>query len=296
MEIRFENRTVIVTGAGRGIGRAYALAFAKRGAKVLVNDTGTAVDGQGNDASVAKTVVAEIEAEGGCAAADMNTVTTMSGGRRIVEAALDAFGRVDILINNAGILRDRSFLKMTESEWDDTLAVHLKGAFATTQPAFEKMKAQNFGRIVFTSSVSGLFGNFGQTNYGAAKMGTIGLMNCLKIEAAKYNIKINALAPTGSTRMTQDLYSDEITSKMDPVHNVPLVLYLASEEIVETGMIFCAKGGWYARTAVVCAPGVAFDRKGPITPENIRERFLDITDIRDARPLENGAETMQFVK
>jgi NAD(P)-dependent dehydrogenase (short-subunit alcohol dehydrogenase family) len=294
--LSFDNRTAIVTGAGRGLGRLYAQALADRGANVLVNDTGAGLDGRVGDSSVAEAAAAEIRDRGGNAAACIDSVADMNGGRRIVEAAMDAFKRVDILINNAGILCDRSLLKMTEAEWDDVIAVHLKGAFSVTQPALFHMKSANFGRIVFSSSASGLFGNFGQANYGAAKMGVIGLMNCLKEETAKYNIKINSVAPAGVTRMTENLFSDEMKSAMDPSFNVPLILFLASEQNTNTGMIFCAKGGWYSRVAVVCAPGAVFDRNAEVSAEDIRDRFEEIASLQNAIPLECGADTMRFVE
>ncbi len=295
-KISFSGRTAIITGAGRGLGKLYAKAFAERGANVLVNDTGTSLDGSGNDSSVAEVVVKEIKQAGGSAEACFESAAEVKGGERIVEAAMDAFGRIDILINNAGILRDRSFLKMTESEWDNVIAVHLKSAFAVTKPALIAMKTNNYGRIVFTSSASGLFGTFGQTNYGAAKMGIIGLMNSLKLENEKADIKVNAIAPFGLTRMTQNVYPDELKDMMDPTFNVPPVLYLASEQNKETGVIICAKGGWYARAAVVCSKGITFDTDNPITPEDIANAFSDITNLQEALPLKNAAETIALVK
>ena len=195
-DIRYDGRVAIVTGAGQGIGRMYALELAARGAKVVVNDLGGARDGDGSDQSAADKVVVEIKAAGGQAVANYDSVATMQGGANIVQTAVDAFGKVDILVNNAGILRDKSFLKMSEQEWDLVIAVHLKGAFCVTQPAVKLMKAANYGRIIFTSSTSGIYGNFGQCNYGAAKMGLVGLMNCLKLEVANYDIKVNTVAPT----------------------------------------------------------------------------------------------------
>jgi len=194
-EIRYDGRVAVVTGAGAGIGREYALELAKRGAKVVVNDLGGARDGSGSGTSAADAVVEEIKNAGGEAVANYDNVATMDGGESIVKTAVDAFGKVDILVNNAGILRDKSFLKMSEAEWDAVIGVHLKGAFCVTQPAVKVMKENNYGRVIFTSSTSGLYGNFGQTNYGAAKLGVVGIMNTLKLEVAKYDIKVNTIAP-----------------------------------------------------------------------------------------------------
>lgn len=296
-EIRYDEKVAVITGAGRGIGRAYALALAGRGAKVVVNDVGASLSGEGADRAPADSVVEAIRAHGGTAVANYDTVATVAGGDAIARTALDAFGKVDILIHNAGNLRDRSFLKMTEAEWDDVINVHLKGAFCVTQPILREMKAQNYGRIVFTASTSGLFGNFGQANYGAAKMGMVGLMNALKIEMAKYDICINTIAPAGDTRMTENLFSDAIKARFKSDLNAPLALYLVSSETRANGMIFSMKGGWYSRTAVVCGDGVLFDiDRETITVEAIRDRFDDIASLDGARPLGSGRETLAYTE
>jgi NAD(P)-dependent dehydrogenase (short-subunit alcohol dehydrogenase family) len=295
-EIRFDGRVAIVTGAGQGIGRIYALELATRGARVVVNDLGGARDGAGADPSAADRVVSEIKAAGGEAVANYDSVATMQGGANIVQTAVDAFGKVDILVNNAGILRDKSFLKMSEEEWDMVIAVHLKGAFSVTQPAVKLMKAANYGRVIFTSSTSGLYGNFGQTNYGAAKMGLVGLMNTLKLETANYNIKVNTIAPTAYSRMTSDIFPPDFENKLDPQFNSPMVLYLASEANPVSGMTFVMGAGWYGRTAVVCGTGVCLgDGVRPIAPEEIADHFDRITDLEETRPHDSGAHIFEYM-
>jgi len=295
-EINFDNRVAIVTGAGQGIGKMYALELARRGAKVIVNDLGGARDGSGSDASAADTVVAEIKAAGGEATANYDNVATMEGGENIVKTAVDAYGKVDILINNAGILRDKSFLKMTESDWDSVIAVHLKGAFCVTQPAVKVMKANNYGRVVFTSSTSGLYGNFGQTNYGAAKLGMVGIMNTLKLEIAKYDINVNTIAPTAWSRMTSNLFPPEFEQKMNPQFNEPMVLYLCSEENDVCGMTFAMGAGWYGRTAIVSGNGACIgDANRPIKVEEIRDNFDKIMDLGEMKPHDNGASIFSYM-
>jgi NAD(P)-dependent dehydrogenase (short-subunit alcohol dehydrogenase family) len=295
-EIRFDGRVAIVTGAGQGIGRVYALELAARGARVVVNDLGGTRDGAGADPSAADRVVAEIRAAGGEAVANYDSVATMQGGANIVQTAVDAFGKVDILINNAGILRDKSFLKMTEEEWDMIIAVHLKGAFCVTQPAVKLMKAANYGRVIFTSSASGLYGNFGQTNYGAAKMGLIGLMNVLKLETANYNIKVNTVAPTAYSRMTNDIFPHDFEKKLDPQFNSPMVLYLASEANAVSGMTFTMGAGWYGRTAVMCGAGACLgDGVRPIAPEEIADHFDQIASLEETRPHDSGAHIFEYM-
>lgn len=295
-QVRFDGRVAVVTGAGAGIGREYALELAKRGAKVLVNDLGGARDGSGGGSLAADSVVDEIRTQGFEAVANYDNAATMAGGENIVKKALDAFGRLDILINNAGILRDKSFLKMTEAEWDAVIAVHLKGAFAVTQPAARVMKENNYGRIIFTSSTSGLFGNFGQTNYGAAKLGVIGLMNTLKLEMAKYNVKVNTVAPTAYSRMTEDIFTEEMGKKLKPKFNVPLVLYLSSEENKETGRIYVMGAGWYGRAAIVCAEGACIgDTERDVQVEEIRDRFRQIDTLMNAEPANSGADVFKYM-
>jgi len=282
--ISFENRVAIVTGAGEGIGREYALDLAKRGAAVVVNDIGYGAD----KVRTADRVVDEIKKIGGQAVASFDTVATMEGGRNIVDTAMDHFGKVDILINNAGILRDRSFMKMTEQEWDDVIAVHLKGAFCVTQPAVKMMKENNYGRIVFTASSSGMYGNFGQSNYGAAKMGVIGIMNTLKLETAKYNIKINTVAPNASTGMTRGVFPDEVAKRIRPEFNTPIVTFLCAEGNRESGMIFTMSAGWFARSAMVSGKGVCIgDTKRPIMAEEIRNKFDQVKNLEAALPYEH---------
>ncbi len=282
--ITFKNRVAIVTGAGEGIGRQYALDLAKRGAKVVVNDIGLGKD----KSRTADRVVDEIKSAGGKAVASFESVATMKGGKNIVAAAMDNFGRVDILINNAGILRDKTFMKMTEEQWDEVIAVHLKGAFCVTQPAVKIMKENRYGRIVFTASSSGMYGNFGQSNYGAAKMGVIGIMNTLKLETARYNIKINTVAPNASTGMTQGVFTDEVAKRIRPEFNTPIVTYLCSEENQESGMIFTMSAGWFARSAMVCGKGSCIgDTKRLIRAEEIRDQFDQIKSLDNALPYEH---------
>lgn len=295
-EVRFDGRVAIVTGAGGGLGRAHALLLASRGAKVVVNDLGGARDGTGASTSMADQVVAEIKAAGGEAVADYHGVDTVEGGEAIVKTALDAWGKVDILINNAGILRDRAFHNMTEEDWDKVMAVHLKGAFNVTQPAFRIMRQNAYGRVIFTTSAAGLYGNFGQMNYSAAKMGLVGMMNTLKQEGAKYNIKVNTIAPLAASRLTADIFPPAILEKVKPELVSPMVAYLCSEECQESGGIFTAGGGYFGRAAVVEGKGVFLEHDGAITIEHIRENLAKIKDMTGAEEFPNAnAEGMSRV-
>ena len=254
-DVSFENRVVIVTGAGNGLGKAYALELGKRGAKVVVNDLGGAVDGSGSGNSPADDVVNEIIENGGEAVANYDSVATKDGGESIVQTAVDSFGTVDAVINNAGILRDKSFANMTEEEFSLIIEVHLKGTYFVTQPAFKIMKENNYGRIVNVASPSGLFGNFGQTNYGAAKMGIVGLTNVLAIEGAKYNIKVNVIAPTAYTRMTEALLPEDVGKLFSAELVTPMVTYLASEACEPTHEIFGVAAGRFARIGIITHSG-----------------------------------------
>ena len=295
-KISYNGQVAIVTGAGQGIGRIYALELAKRGAKVVVNDLGVSRDGTGMDTVAADRVVEQIHSNGGQAVANYDSVASMEGGRNIVNTAIEAFGTVDILINNAGILRDKSFLKMTEEDWDLVMNVHLKGAFCVTQPAVKVMKQNNYGRIVFTSSTSGLYGNFGQTNYGAAKLGLVGLMNTLKLEMGNYNIRVNTIAPTAWSRMTSDIFQPEYEEKMKPLFNSPMALYLCSEENEQNGQIFAMGGGWYGRTAIISSAGVCIgDGKRPIGVEEIRDNLTKIRDLSTPKEHESGMSIFSYM-
>ena len=228
-DIRFDGKVAIVTGAGGGLGRQHALELARRGAKVVVNDLGSSVDGSGGSSEAAAAVVAEIKAAGGAAIANGSSVTDDAGVERMVNEAMNAWGRVDILIANAGVLRDKSFAKMEMADFEFVLSVHLMGTVKPAKAVWETMKAQNYGRSVVTTSSSGLYGNFGQTNYGAAKLGIVGFMNTLKLEGQKNNIHVNAIAPVAATRMTQNLMPPEITARLAPEAVTPGVVFLCSD-------------------------------------------------------------------
>ena len=279
-EIRFDGRVAIVTGAGAGLGRAYALELAKRGAKVVVNDYGGARDGAGKGSSTpADKVVEEIKAAGGEAIANYDNVATPAGGEGIVKSALDAFGEIDILINNAGILRDKSFLKMDPENWQAVLAVHLNGAYNVTRPAFAAMREKGYGRIVMTTSAAGLYGNFGQTNYSAAKMGLVGFMNTLKIEGAKYNVKVNTIAPVAASRLTEDVMPPEMFQRTLPEYVAGIVLYLCSEECA-------ADGRDLQRRVGLLQPGGGPDRAGG----DPRRRGEDPDARGDPRPVQTDRQ------
>jgi len=276
-DIRFDGRVAVITGAGGGLGKTYALDLGRRGAKVVVNDLGGKSDGTGGGHSMADGVVDEIKSAGGEAIANYDSVSTPEGGEGIIRSAVEKFGRVDVVINNAGILRDKTFLKLTPDELGIVLDVHLKGAFYVSQPAFRVMKEKGYGRFVFTSSAAGIFGNFGQTNYGAAKMGLVGLMNVLAVEGAKYNIRCNTIAPTARTRMTEELLGP-LAPLLDPEAVTPLVVYLASEACELTHEIFSVGGGRFARVFLGLTPGwVAPSGKKP-SAEDIQEHLGQIRD------------------
>jgi len=295
-EVRFDDRVAIVTGAGGGLGRTHALLLASRGAKVVVNDLGGARDGSGAGTAMADQVVSEIKAAGGEATPDYNGVNTAEGGEAIVKTALDAYGKVDIVINNAGILRDRAFHNQTEEDWDGVMAVHLKGAFCVTQPAFRVMRQNHYGRIVFTTSAAGLFGNFGQTNYGSAKMALVGLMNTLKIEGQKYDILSNTIAPLAGSRLTEDVLPPPVLEKLKPELVSPIVAYLCSEECTESGSVWTAGGGYFSRAAVVEGKGVVLDASGDITIEQVRDGWAKIKDMSGAEEFANAnAEGMSRI-
>jgi len=276
-DVGFEGRVAINTGAGGGLGRQHALLLASRGAQIVVNDLGGAVDGTGASAGPAQQVVAEIEALGGAAVADGNSVASPEGADAMVKTALDAFGRVDIVINNAGILRDKSFQNMTQDLWDAVIAVHLTGAFNVTRAAWSHLREQAYGRIVSTSSAAGIFGNFGQANYGAAKMGIVGLTRVWAQEGGKYNIKANAIAPVARTRMTEDLLGP-LVEKLDPALVSPVVAYLVSEDCPVTGEIYSVGGGRVSRVFLAEGPGYF---KKDLTVEDVRDNFETVRSEAD---------------
>jgi NAD(P)-dependent dehydrogenase (short-subunit alcohol dehydrogenase family) len=270
-----DGRIAIITGAGRGIGREHSLLFASEGAKVVVNDLGGGTDGAGADASAAQQVVDEITAAGGEAVANHDSVATPEGGKAIVDTAIEAFGRVDIVINNAGILRDKSFHNMTPDLVDPVLDVHLRGAFNVTQPAYVHMKEQGYGRIVSTASGAGIFGNFGQANYGAATMGLVGFTRVLAVEGAKNNIKANVIAPVAKSRMTEDLMGD-LVERFAPEFVSPLVAWLVHEDVPVTGEIYSVGAGHIARVFLGVTPG--YTNTGDLTAEDVRDHFDTIRD------------------
>lgn len=274
--IRFDDQTVIVTGAGSGLGREHALLMAARGANVVVNDLGSSVHGSGDGHGPADQVVAEIRQAGGSAVANYDSVATPEGGKSIVTTALRSYGRIDALVHNAGILRDKSLLKLEAADIEDVIDVHLKAAFWLCQPAFAAMKEQGYGRFVLTTSASGIFGNFGQANYGAAKTGLLGLMRVLSIEGARYGIKANCVSPSARTRMTEDLLGP-LATHLAPAHVAPLVAYLASRHCDFTSEIISAGGGRFARVFLGLAPGW-YGGSDPVSPEDLEAHLPEIFD------------------
>ena len=288
-EVTFENKTVIVTGGGNGLGKAYALDMASRGAKVVVNDLGGAVDGSGSGNTPADEVVNEIIANGGEAIANYDTVATKEGGESIVQTAIDNFGTVDAIVNNAGILRDKSFHKISIEDFNLVMSVHFQGTLNCTHTVFPIMREQNYGRIIFTSSSSGVFGNFGQSNYGSAKMAMVGLMNTLKIEGQKYNIHTNSITPVAYTRMTDGLLPDEVGESLQPRYVTPAVIYRSGDE-APNGAIVSAGAGVYSRIFIHETDGVSLGMGEEMTPENIAASWDSISDMKDAKALQSGPE------
>jgi NAD(P)-dependent dehydrogenase (short-subunit alcohol dehydrogenase family) len=294
-ELRFDGRVAIITGAGGGLGRAHSLELARRGAMVLVNDVARPVDGDGTTVSAAQRVVDEILGLGGQAAANHDSVSTPEGGQAIVDAALAAFGRIDIVINNAGILRDKAFHRMDPVMIDAVIDVHLKGAFHVTQPAFRLMREQGYGRIVSTTSASGLFGNFGQANYGAAKAGLAGMTRVLALEGAGRGIIANAIAPIAATQMTEGILG-ELAAKVSPDSVSPLVAYLAHEDCAVSGHIYSVAGGRVARIFVAETHGVVLPEN---TAEGVRDHLarIDQVDLSDChQPTSLDDETRIIAK
>ncbi|MCP2680265.1 SDR family NAD(P)-dependent oxidoreductase [Maricaulaceae bacterium NA33B04] len=294
-DIRFDGRVAIVTGAGTGLGRSHALELARRGAKVVVNDLGGSVDGSGGSASAAEAVAEEIQAGGGEAIPHGANVTKAGEVADMVDQALKAWGRVDVLVNNAGILRDKSFAKMTLEDFQLVVDVHLMGSTICSKAVWEPMREAQYGRIVMTSSSSGIYGNFGQSNYGAAKMGVIGLMNVLHLEGRKNNIKVNALAPTAHTRMTEGLIPEEALKLMTPESVTAGLIVLAAEQAPER-TVLCAGAGGYAATRIYETPGVYLPPQEQ-TAENVLANLDKITSPDGQEPYEEGSsQTFKFLQ
>ena len=276
-----QDRVVVVTGAGGGLGRAYALTLAKEGASVVVNDLGGARDGTGSGSAMADQVVAEIKESGGRAIANYDSVADSAGAENIVKTALDEFGAIHGVVSNAGILRDGTFHKMPFENWDAVLKVHLYGGYNVIRAAWPHFREQSFGRVVVATSTSGLFGNFGQANYSAAKLGLVGLINTLAQEGAKYNIKTNAVAPIAATRMTQDILPPEVFEKLTPEYVAPVVAYLCSEEVPDTASVFIVGGGKVQRAALFENDGVTFS--GVPSVDEVAAKWNEIDDLSAAK-------------
>ncbi len=288
MSLDFTDKVVIVTGAGGGLGKSHALEFARRGAKVVVNDLGGAMDGSGGSSEAAEAVVAEIKEAGGEAIANGSSVTDDAGVNNMIKQTMDAYGRIDVLVNNAGVLRDKSFAKMEINDFTFVVDVHLFGTMKPTKAVWPIMKEQGYGRIMVTSSSSGLYGNFGQANYGAAKLGVVGFMNTLKLEGQKDNIHINALAPVAWTRMTENLMPAEMEDMLTPERVTPAVIFMCSEG-APTGKIICAGAGAYTSAAIVETKGVYLGENP--SAEDVAENWETISKIDDAaKALFQGGE------
>jgi NAD(P)-dependent dehydrogenase (short-subunit alcohol dehydrogenase family) len=287
MTIRFDGKVVIVTGAGGGLGRAHALDFAKRGAKVVVNDLGGAVDGTGGNSAAAEAVVKEITDAGGTAIANGASVTDDAGVAHLVKQTMDAYGRIDVLIANAGILRDKSFSKMELKDFDAVMAVHVMGTVKPAKAMWDIMKTQQYGRIVVTTSSTGLYGNFGQTNYGTAKLGLVGFMNTLKLEGAKDNIKVNAICPVAGTRMTENLMPPEMIAALKPEYVTPAVVFLASDD-APTGVVISAAAGAFSSAQIVESSGINLGQKA--TADDVSANWAKISDFTGAKHFTMGGE------
>jgi len=292
--IRFDDQVVIVTGAGNGLGKCHALEFAKRGAKVVVNDLGAARDGSGSSSTAADEVVSEINDQGGEAIANGANVADFEQVSSMVARAVDKWGRVDVLVNNAGILRDKTFAKMDLSDFELVLDVHLIGTVNCTKAVWELMKEQQYGRIVMTSSSSGIYGNFGQTNYGAAKMGIVGFMNSLAIEGQKYGIHVNSLAPIAATRMTEDLMPENVLALLQPEYVTPAVVFMGSQD-APTRQIIAAGAGVFARVVISETPGVFLSAEQR-DADHVASAWSEIAKVDGQVELQAGGEqTMKFM-
>ena len=288
MSIRFDDQVAIVTGAGGGIGKQHALELARRGAKVVVNDLGGGVDGTGtSDASEA--VVDQILSEGGEAIANGASVTDLDAIKDMTEQVVSKWGKIDILVNNAGILRDKTFHNVSMDDFNLVMDVHFQGTLNCTHTIYPIMRENGYGRIVFTSSSSGVFGNFGQSNYGAAKMAMVGLMNTLKLEGQKYNVFSNTITPVAYTRMTENLMPEDFGKQFQPEYITPAVLYLASDQ-APNGAIMAAGAGVFSRILIHETMGISLGTGEDMTPENISASWKKISDMSDARLLQNGGE------
>lgn len=292
-EIRFDGRVAIVTGAGHGLGRSHAMALAKRGARLVINDLGGSLDGTGSG-SAAEDVAAEIRAAGGEAISHGANVTQEADVADMVDQALKAFGQIDILVNNAGILRDKSFAKMAMADFNAVTSVHLTGSAICTKAVWDHMRERQYGRIVMTSSSSGIYGNFGQANYGAAKMGLVGFMNVLHLEGAKYGIRVNALSPTAATRMTEGLIPEDALKLMSVESVSAGLVYLVSEE-APSRLVLCAGAGGYAATRIYETEGIYLPPERQ-TPEDVAANIDAITDAGGQQMFEQGGQqTMKFI-
>ncbi len=292
MSIRFDGQVAVVTGAGAGLGRSYALDLAARGAKVVVNDLGGDPHGQGENRSAAQKVVDEIKAAGGEAVPNYDSVASYDGGFNIVKTAIDTWGRLDVVICNAGILRDVAFHNMSEDDWDKVFAVHIKGSFTVLRAAWPVFRQQSYGRVVLTTSSSGIYGQFGQANYGAAKTAMLGLMNVLKQEGAKYNVLVNTVAPVAGTRLTQTVMPQEMVEKLKPEMVTPAVVYMVSKENTDSGMIIEAGAGNFNRAVIVKSKGVQPGMDDLKDAEWIQQNWGGITNLEGAEPMWRTGQTL----
>lgn len=289
-KLRFDNKVVVITGAGQGLGRAYALEFGKRGAKVVVNDLGCSMSGEGSSHVLADEVVSLILKAGGTAIASYDSA---ENGEKIIKTALDHFGRIDVLINNAGVIRDNSMVKISEEDWDTIIKFHLKTTFTTSRAAWSHMKSQKYGRIINTTSGAGLYGNFGQANYSSAKMGIHGFTQTLAKEGEKYNIKVNTVAPIGASRMTAGIFDKVILELLSSEKIVPLVVCLAHDSCPENGSVIETTGGWFAKLRWQRGKGVFFAK--PFTAEDVESKWSEINKFENCDYPKSGNDTLQKV-